>query len=520
MATFTQDPTNPGLVLSADGRIVPKDMLDPTDTVISGTSAAPPATPAVASSVVPPPAAIGGGATAADVLAKRDRVLGPLDAARSGGSMIPVGSSTTTSTSTQNAVAPGVLNPVLERNTARGESQASAVERAGEERAQRQEQQAMATTTDAFGRQQVAEADRAAAEQRAQIARQNELALSLQKDPALEPDRFVKNMSTGQSILTTILAAINGAFKGMVGQQGNDVLDILQRRVSQDLDAQKEQIASGRVRRGNLIAYFQNAGLREEAAERAAEATSWAMLDRIAQAEKDRIGAGEHRTEAAVLAESIRSQAEGKNDELRLSLGTPRSSTTTQTTTQRANPAAMPSASPVTTLANAKAARDLEQLQKSGLTQEEFNKQSTEYSEKAAKNDDLVQRATAVVEALGGRVEPVKDSKGKVTAYRISGDLDTPHFGDEATRYESAVSTLQRADVMGMAREPSAKLQDQFAQAAEMPFRDEQKRVRLQQILNMAIRERTNLQSGYNEHVTGAVDSTKAPVGIPYPEAQ
>jgi hypothetical protein len=518
MATFTQDPTNSGLVISSDGRILPKDMLSPTDTVISGTAPTQPATPAATTSVVPP---VGPGVdaplTAAAVLAKRDKVLSGLDAARPAGAggMVTVGSTTTTST--QNAVPESVLAPVLDRNTQRGEQQAGAVERAGEERAQRQEQQAMATTTDAFGRQQMAEQDRAEAEQRAAIARQNELALSLQKDPSIDADRFVRNMSTGNQILTTVLAAINGAFKGMVGQQGNDVLDILQRRISQDIESQKEQIQSGRIRRGNLIAYFQNQGLREEAAERAAEATSWAMLDRMAQAEQQRIGAGEHRTEAAVLAESIRAQTESKNDELRLSLGTPRS--TTSTTTQRANPAAMPGATPVTQLANAKAARDLEQLQKSGLTQEEFNKQSTEYSEKAAKNDDLVQRATAVVEALGGRVEPVRDEKGKITGYRVTGELDTPHFGDEATRYESAVSTLQRADVMGMAREPSAKLQDQFAQAAEMPFRDAQKAVRLQQILNMAVRERTNLQSGYNEHVTMAVDSTKSPVGIPYPEA-
>lgn len=346
MANFIADPSSPDFVYAPNGLLVERSALGPGDTVVPAPGGAPapvtPVAPAPAAptglgvtsvgsvgapleSVAPMPAAqataVARGTparTAAELAAKRDAVLGPAMA-------------TTTSTTTQNPVSASVLNPVMARGTARAASQASAIEQAGEARAGRQEESAMAETGAAFGRQQMAEQQRQQAMQRAEIARQNELALSLQKDPAIDPDRFIRGMSTGQSIGTILLGALNGAFKGIVGQQGNDVLDILQRRVAQDIDSQKEQIASGRVRRGNLIQYFRDQGLREGAAEKAAEATTWAMLDRMLQAEQKRIGAGEHRTEAGVLAEAVRAQAEQRNDELKLSLGTPRSTTTVQT---------------------------------------------------------------------------------------------------------------------------------------------------------------------------------------------
>lgn len=324
MAEFMQDPTNPSLVMSRNGQVVPRDALGPGDTVVAPQPAQPAPLPAAAPPVAP--AAPGG---AASVLAKHDAVMSKLGQP----TLELAGSSETTST--QKGIAPGVLNPILDANTARAEEQAGAVKQAGEERATRREQSAMADTNAAYGRHVVSEAERQQAEQRAAIARQNELALSLQKDPEVDPGRFVKNMSTGTSILTTVLAAINGAFKGMVGQQGNDVMDILGRRIDQDLQAQREQVQSGRVRRGNLIAYFQNQGLREEAAEKAAAATSWAMLDRMVDAEKQRIAAGEDRTAADLLGEQLKAQTAQRNDELRLTLGQDRTSTQTTRTMQQ-----------------------------------------------------------------------------------------------------------------------------------------------------------------------------------------
>lgn len=320
MAQFTESGM-PDLVIAPNGMTVPRTSLGPADTVAPAQSAAP-ALPSVAAPVSAAPL------TAASVLAKRDAVLPP--------TLELAGSSNTTST--QKGIAPGVLNPILDANTARGNEQAAAVAQAGDERATRKEQMAMSDSTSAYGRQQSALADEATHQQNAQIAHQNELTLSLQKDPTIEPNRFVKNMSTGTSVSTVILAALNGAFKGMVGQQGNDVMDILHQRITQDLDSQKEQIQSGRVRRGNLISYFQNQGMKEDAAYKAAEATSWAMVDRMAASERERIGAGEDRTAANLLAEQLKTQTAQKNDELKLTLGQDRVSTQHTSTMQQKAP--------------------------------------------------------------------------------------------------------------------------------------------------------------------------------------
>lgn len=320
MAQFTESGM-PDLVIAPNGMTVPRTSLGPADTVAPAQGAA----PALPSAVAPVSAAP---LTAASVLAKRDAVLPPV---------LELAGRTDT-TSVQKGIAPSVLNPILDANTARGDEQASAVTQAGDERAARKEQMAMSDSTNAYGRQQVAAGDMAMHQQNAQIAHQNELALALQKDPTIEPNRFVKNMSTGTSVSTVILAALNGAFKGMVGQQGNDVMDILHSRITQDLDAQKEQIQSGRVRRGNLISYFQNQGMKEDAAYKAAEATSWAMVDRMAASERERIGAGEDRTAANLLAEQLKTQTAQKNDELKLTLGQDRVATQHTSTMQQKAP--------------------------------------------------------------------------------------------------------------------------------------------------------------------------------------
>jgi hypothetical protein len=446
--------------------------------------------------------------TAQSVLAKLDE---PSIAAARG--QLPIAQQTTT---TQSAVPMSTLKPVMDRGTARAESQAQAVTQLGEEKAQIGEQQAMTASTAAYGQMQTSQAEADQAAQRAEIARLNQIATASQNDPEVDPSRYVRGMTTGQSVMTVILAALEGGFRGINGQTGqNTVISILDKRIDQDIAAQREQLASGRIRRGNMIAYFREQGMNEEAAEKAARGMAYAQAEKLTQAEIARQGAGMARPESAALAEQLKAAREQANDELVLSLGTPRSSASTV----RA-PAASTQMTDAQRATEMKAGRDIEQMKASGLTQEEFNKQQTEFSSKAALNDDLVQRAQQVVEALGGRVTPEKDAQGNITGYKVDGDLDRPHLGKDGTLYESAVSNLKRADVMAMAREPSAKLQDEFAESVDMPFRDSQKKVKLQNILNMALRERQNLAAGYNPAVTSTVQGKKASVGIPYPEAK
>lgn len=323
MAEFL-DSGSPEFVYAPNGLLVDRSALGPMDTVKPAAGSVPP--PAAAPAPMAPAAptgAPGAPPTAASLIAKRDAVLGP---------MVTTGSSTTTQRTP--GISGAVLDPIMAGNTARTDAMANTVRQAGNDAAARKEDMADRDIYLSQGRQATADAVREDAAQRAEIARKNELALSLQKDAEIDPDRFVKNMSTGQQIATTVLAALNGGFKGMVGQSGNDVMDILSKRIDSDIASQKEQVASGRVRRGNLVAYFQNQGLREEAAVKAAEATSWAMVDRMVAAEREKIGAGQDRTTADVMAEQLKMKTAERNDELKLTLGQDR--TTTSTTTQRA----------------------------------------------------------------------------------------------------------------------------------------------------------------------------------------
>ncbi len=314
---------DPNIVVSPDGREVPRMLLPPTDRVVPAQSAAPMGSPVAPADPMGAPAAVT--PAVQSTLAKLDQ---PAIAAARGQAppQLPIAQQTTT---TQAGIPMSALKPVMDRATARGEAQAQATEQPGEEKARIGEQPAMTQSMAAYGQMVTSQAEADQARQRAEIARQNQLAIAAQKDEWIDPDRFVRSMSTGQSIGTVILAAIEGAFRGMTGQPGESgVLRILERRIDQDIAAQKEQIASGRIRRGNMVSYFQQQGMDDAAAEKAARAMAFAQADRLTQAEIARQGAGMARPEAKALAEALRARTEQENDQLMLA-NQPRSQTTT-----------------------------------------------------------------------------------------------------------------------------------------------------------------------------------------------
>lgn len=315
---------DPNIVASPDGREIPRALIPSTDRIVASQSAAPMGQPVA-------PAAPMGAPTAAttpavqSTLAKLDE---PAIAAARGQAppQLPIAQQTTT---TQAGIPMSALKPVMDRATARGEAQAQATTQLGEEKARIGEQQAMTQSTAAYGQMVTSQAEADFHRQRKEMARQSELAIAMQNDPSIDPDRYVRNMSTGQSVGTVILAAIEGAFRGMTGQPGESgVLRIIERRIDQDLMAQKEQIASGRIRKGNTIAALRQMGMDEDAAERGARALALAKSEQLVQSEIARQGAGMARPEAKALAEALRARTEQENDQLMLQ-NQPRSQTTT-----------------------------------------------------------------------------------------------------------------------------------------------------------------------------------------------
>lgn len=341
--SYDPDPANPGVGWATDdrGRRVNVDTtLMPS--VVSLPPTAPAASPSLgvtavgnvgqtpAALAVTPPAARALTPAAQAVLAKRDAVLGPL---------VNMGGSTTTSVS--RGIAPAQLNPVLDANTRNAETQASAVEEFGRQKSEREAAKSTLVAEDADTKLRQAASDEMDARNAREAARKEEMVLRSQTDPEIEPDRFVKSLSTGKSIAMIVLAAINGAFKQASGQGGNDVLDILNNRINQDIDAQKEQISSGRLRRGNLIAGFMQQGLDAKQAELAAKAQISAQSARLFEAEAARMDSPEAYEQAKLQAAGLRAQAAQHNNELKLSLGTDRVQTQSTTQMGRQQPAAL-----------------------------------------------------------------------------------------------------------------------------------------------------------------------------------
>lgn len=97
-------------------------------------------------------------------------------------------------------------------------------------------------------------------------------ALSGEKDADTNPTRLLDDMSTGKSMGMVLLAGIAGAFGNMHGEGRNPFLDAIDKRMDQDLQNQRDQIASGRLRRNNRIAYLQSQGADAKQAQAAYEA--------------------------------------------------------------------------------------------------------------------------------------------------------------------------------------------------------------------------------------------------------
>lgn len=427
--------------------------------------------------------------------------------------------SVTTQTTRQQGLAPGsVAAGMAPVATAENAYADEALGAATEQHDQRSDLLAQ-RKTDVLAEQQRAKAEAEDAKQRAEIARLNEGAIAAQQDPTLDPHRLVSSMSTGTKLLTVLLSALGGAGAAVSGQR-NAALDSLGKAIDDDIGAQKEQIASGRIRRGNLVNYFREQGMSNEAAAAAAKGVLVSNAEKLVDIEAQNLGNDVALSNAKLLKPQLAAAREKANAELKLQLEGQRGSSTTTTSAPAQAGAGLTTSDALKELL---ARRDVASLQGTGLTHDEYSTQATKYSEQAKLNDDIVERAAEVVTALGGRIEEQKDSSGKVVGMKVVGELDEPHFGTEGTAYETAISNLKRADVMGMSREPSRELQDEFAKATEMPFRDANKAVKLQKILDMAMKGRKDIQGGYNPNVVTDVDGLKHPGGnavLPYREVK
>jgi len=170
------------------------------------------------------------------------------------------------------------------------------------------------------------------------------------------------------------------------------------------------------------------------------------------------------------------------------------------------------------------ATRDLAQLQRSNLTEDEYAKQATAHTEKAQKASDYKDSALALAREMGITVteqggKPVADSKAKPdSGFGLWGTDSGTLASDKRNAVTRRYSRLTRADTMGMLREPAAKLQQEFAEASKRPFLDSDALPQVQFFLDLAQQAEHDAASGFNPIVvkdyratTGRASGTGTP---------
>lgn len=180
-------------------------------------------------------------------------------------------------------------------------------------------------------------------------------------DESLDPDRVMRNMSTGKKIGMIILAALNGGFGALIGQKSNGVMDTIDREIERDIDRQKQEIASGRIRIGNEIDKYVKQGFDAQTAERLARDRMKAAIGKVTELESKRLLVeGENEENAKMMIAQNQAQRARWQGDL-WATTEDRVQTNNQTTVQREVP------KPVAATAGADAAMKELELQLKGM---------------------------------------------------------------------------------------------------------------------------------------------------------
>jgi hypothetical protein len=157
-------------------------------------------------------------------------------------------------------------------------------------------------------------------------------------DESFDPERYMKSKSSGQKIGMVLLAALNGGFGNLAGQKDNGVLQVIDQEIERDLDDQKQQIASGRIRIGNEIDKYMKQGFDAETAEKLARDRQRSAVAQLAELNAKKTGAaGENAENMAYVATQTRAEQAKRRGDLRATTED-REQTSEQRTVQRAAP--------------------------------------------------------------------------------------------------------------------------------------------------------------------------------------
>lgn len=333
-------------------------------------------------------------------------------------------------------------------------------------------------------------------------------------DKSLDPERVIRNMSTGKRIGMMILAALNGGFGALIGQKSNGVVDELNNQIERDIDKQKGEIASGKVRLGNLIDQYMKKGADAETAEKLARDNIIGSIAKIKDIEAKRIEAsGENAAQAQLLlAPRLEERAKRRGEILKDAES--KVQRTFDNKQVNAVPQIVPGATAQDILAmmqigmeRVKAANtgDLEAALGHPVTPEEafkIKQDAQEYASKSMTNRDTLNRIASAATGVG-MVRAADGEHWEVDPNRPidpgTRPLGSSALSQHARNVDRLWTSLQEAKVMASSREPSAKLQDAFGQIIERPFNDADIPAQLNMLVDIASNADKGLRAGYGD---------------------
>ncbi len=326
-------------------------------------------------------------------------------------------------------------------------------------------------------------------------------------DKAMDPERYVNQMSTGKRVAMIFLAALNGGFGAVIGQKSNGVIDALNRAIDADIDAQKMQLGNRKTSLTNQLQRFITMGFDAKQAELLARDKQAANIVAYAQLEAQRANApAEFKAAAEALIAPLQQARVQRKGELLASMEAKVKRTRQEGITHQIPPPG-PFATPQGELAalgvkkekieqaNAETVGNLIGHAVSPEEAARLKQDAQEYGDKNQVNQDAIDKIARLATYLG-----LKKGKG---GWEGNADPGVRPLGismtDRSVQTDRLWNDVVQAQVQRSKREPAARIQDAQGNAVARPFNDNQIPALLNDVEAVARNSQAGLRQGYGE---------------------
>lgn len=359
--------------------------------------------------------------------------------------------------------------------------------------------------------------------------------LTAEKDEAVNPRKYFEDLGTGGTIFAVLASGLTGALRTVAQNKAGDrvdfqnpVVDAIQAQVRQSIELQKDALANKRADRATKLSIEMQKWGNAEQAETALNLQAMNAATAYYQAKAEQHRGTPIAANAMAAAEATRARAAELNGNLILQEQEQKSYTF-----ERPKPVAAVGAGKAAEAFNKWLEAD-KKLEEQGYSHEqraaarkalgvpesfepegksvrekgEDDKQAAqikEYSEGTTKVRDFRSSIDETARAFGVTI----DKTGKVVGTPrpafdeepLNPSIDADEWAKRKQDQGLALTRLKRADIMGMPREPSAKLQDEFAQLGDAPSRPDRIAQWLERYADIVRRVEEEYNAGYDPKV-------------------